>query len=331
MRAYYWKAAIKMFLENPFTGIGLDRYQFYFKAYREVGYPLKYGFDITSSNAHNVYLQMLSTGGFLLFFSYFSITVITILFFYKAIKKNKDLLNDNLTIPVFAGWVTFQAQSLISIDHLALSVYGWLFSAVIIKKSIEPLTSSQVESQIISNRSTRNLNLVGPIVTGVGFLICFIMIQPIAKPDALTLQIRGLASSVNMNSEPQFQDLTKQLVASKFVDQYNKLLVGSLLMQKNQVADAEMIFKSVADSDPISYDALNNLALIYEYKQEYAKAILIRKQLMTVDPWGAKNMYLLALDLKSINDRNQMIIVRNQILAFASQTEYGKLAKDNLS
>jgi O-antigen ligase len=58
VRGYYWRAGIQMLQENPFFGVGLDNYGSYFKEYRETSYSLKYGFDITSSAAHNSYIQM---------------------------------------------------------------------------------------------------------------------------------------------------------------------------------------------------------------------------------------------------------------------------------
>jgi O-antigen ligase len=66
VRGYYWRAGIEMFQQNPLMGVGMDRYGAYFKEYREVGYPLAYGFDITSSNAHNTFIQFFATGGFFL-------------------------------------------------------------------------------------------------------------------------------------------------------------------------------------------------------------------------------------------------------------------------
>jgi O-antigen ligase len=63
VRGYYWRAGIEMFKEKPFFGVGFDRYGAYFKEFREVGYPLAYGFQITSSNAHNLPIQFFSTSG----------------------------------------------------------------------------------------------------------------------------------------------------------------------------------------------------------------------------------------------------------------------------
>jgi O-antigen ligase len=75
IRGYYWKTGIEMFQSNPFTGVGMDRYGSFFKFYREIEYPLRYGYDITSSNAHNTIIQIFSTAGFFAGLAYILILV----------------------------------------------------------------------------------------------------------------------------------------------------------------------------------------------------------------------------------------------------------------
>jgi O-antigen ligase len=58
IRGYYWRAGIEMLSNHPFFGVGIDRYGAYFKEYREIKYPLTYGFELTSTNAHNTFIQL---------------------------------------------------------------------------------------------------------------------------------------------------------------------------------------------------------------------------------------------------------------------------------
>jgi O-antigen ligase len=127
IRGYYWRAAVKMFELSPWTGIGLDRYGSYFKEVREVAYPLKYGFDITSTNAHNTFLQMFATGGVFVGISYFSI-ILLVLFSGLKLIMNSNNNEQKISIALLSVWVGFQSQSLISIDNLAISIWGWTLS-----------------------------------------------------------------------------------------------------------------------------------------------------------------------------------------------------------
>jgi hypothetical protein len=73
VRGYYWRAGISMLQDNLWFGVGLDNYGTFFKQYREVGYPLKYGYSLTSTNAHNVFIQHFATGCLLVFHIYYSL------------------------------------------------------------------------------------------------------------------------------------------------------------------------------------------------------------------------------------------------------------------
>jgi len=91
VRGYYWRAGFEMFKSNFWFGVGPDRYGANFKAYREMNYALTYGFDITSTNAHNVPIQIFATAGVFAGLAYISIILFTI---WSAIKGLKTLKNE---------------------------------------------------------------------------------------------------------------------------------------------------------------------------------------------------------------------------------------------
>jgi O-antigen ligase len=135
VRGYYWRAGLEMFKDNPIFGVGMDRYGAYFKQYREVGYPLNYGFEITSTNAHNTFIQFFATGGVFLGTTYL---VLNSYIAWRAIigLKNQSGSNRLLLAGVFSAWVAFHAQSLVSIDNIGISIWGWILGGSIIGISI---------------------------------------------------------------------------------------------------------------------------------------------------------------------------------------------------
>ena len=88
VRGYYWRAGLEMLSSHPFFGIGIDRYGSYFKQYREVDYPLNVGFQLTSSNAHNTFIQFFATGGIFLGITYLALNLFVL---YRAIIGIKNL------------------------------------------------------------------------------------------------------------------------------------------------------------------------------------------------------------------------------------------------
>jgi O-antigen ligase len=136
VRGYYWRAGIKMLQENLWFGVGLDNYGSFFKQYREVGYPLKYGYSLTSTNAHNVFIQHFATGGLLVGISYL---LLTIFIFWRGIKSIKHFQGDERFVRsvFFIAWLAFQGQSLISIDNIGISIWGWVLGGVVVALSNE--------------------------------------------------------------------------------------------------------------------------------------------------------------------------------------------------
>jgi O-antigen ligase len=62
-RGDYWRAGIRMFKDNFWFGVGLDRYGAYFREYRDAAQVLRRGPNIGSNAAHNVFIQLGATGG----------------------------------------------------------------------------------------------------------------------------------------------------------------------------------------------------------------------------------------------------------------------------
>jgi O-antigen ligase len=125
-----------MFRENLWFGVGLDSYGSFFKQYREVEYPLKYGYSLTSSNAHNVFIQNFATGGLFLGISYL---LLTAFIFWRGLKSLKHFHGDErfFRSVFFIAWLAFQGQSLISIDNIGISIWGWVLGAIVVGLSTE--------------------------------------------------------------------------------------------------------------------------------------------------------------------------------------------------
>ena len=129
-RGDYWRAGWKMTLDHPMFGVGMDSYGDWYRRSRTLDATLRRGPDVTSNAAHNVFLDLSSSGGFPLLIIYVAMMLIVVISVIKVLKRNSSLN------PVFAGlvagWVAFQAQSTISINQIGLAIWGWVLSGLII-------------------------------------------------------------------------------------------------------------------------------------------------------------------------------------------------------
>ena len=130
VRGFYWRAAIEMLKSEPLFGVGSDRYGSFFREFRESDYVLRYGYDITSSNAHNVILQLFSTNGIIVGLIYISLLSFIFIYSLKKLKSSSDL--DFLVIlGLFSAWIGFQSQAFISIDNPGISIWGWVIGGLL--------------------------------------------------------------------------------------------------------------------------------------------------------------------------------------------------------
>ena len=129
-RGVTWKAGWQMFLDHPIFGIGLDQYRDYFRYYKDPGEFSKQYVISNSTSSHNILLDLASGGGFILVAIYIAIIISTLVSIYRVIKRT-EIWNPYF-VAISGAWIAYQAQSMVSINQLALAVWGWIFSGLII-------------------------------------------------------------------------------------------------------------------------------------------------------------------------------------------------------
>jgi hypothetical protein len=129
-----------MTLENPIFGVGLDSYGDWYRRSRTIEATLRRGPDVVSNAAHNVFLDISAYGGFPLVLIYLTLMVLVVVSAIKVINRSESY-NAGF-VGLFAGWVAFQAQSIISINQIGLAIWGWVLSGLIIGYEINTRTRS---------------------------------------------------------------------------------------------------------------------------------------------------------------------------------------------
>jgi hypothetical protein len=129
-RGDYWRAGWKMTVDNPIFGVGLDSYGDWYRRSRTIEATLRRGPEVTSNAAHNVFLDISAYGGFPLALVYILLMVFVVTSAVNVIKRSQGF-NAGF-VGLVAGWVAFQAQSMISINQIGLALWGWVLSGLII-------------------------------------------------------------------------------------------------------------------------------------------------------------------------------------------------------
>ena len=152
----YWRAALRIFKDHPFFGIGMDQFGNFYGRYRDLNAALNIEGAISTDSVHNIYLDILVGGGLFLLIPYLCLIVLTFREIYKTISKFEEI--DFLYMSLVGIWVVFLIQSMISINHLGLAVWGWISMGILINYSSEENADFFVKK--IDQRVGRQTHLV---------------------------------------------------------------------------------------------------------------------------------------------------------------------------
>ena len=328
VRGYYWRAAIEMFQQLPLVGVGLDNYGDYFKQYRELNYSLTHGFEITSTNAHNLFLQFFATGGIFLGFSYLVLVSYVLVIGIKSAKKSlgRDRL---LVLTLLAAWLGFQAQSIISIDNIAISIWGWVLSGLILSISIEKQsTKAQVKN---GNKQKINHISLFPTITSILILIpALVVSSALLRAEVSALKIRYLMSTSNQTTPNLLEDESEKLFNGLFVDQNYKFEAANALVSKGSIEEGLNEIKKLNVSNPRNLDILRWLASYYNAINDLVRAKEYRLKIAQYDPWNLENYLELGVLEKQLGDTGSVKFYKEKILRLAPMHEVAVRARERL-
>jgi O-antigen ligase len=316
VRGYYWQAGLEMFKDQPLFGVGIDRYGSYFKELRDSNYSLTYGFEITSSNAHNTFIQFFATGGIFVGLAYL---ILNAFIFLKAVDGLKHLIGVKriYLIGVFSAWIAFHAQSLISIDNIGISIWGWVLGGVLVGLSV-PETSWTENQGINRVRRASDLKLTQSITSWLLTLIAVILVAMLYRGESNSYKGTETVNLQDETSRAYYKDLQLRVIQTPLSDNAYKLLAASRLFESGFANESIEETKKIVNKDPRNLDALTLLVFAYEQKSDLDQVIFYRLKIAELDPWNAPNYLALGRVYKGQGDLVNSDLMLKKILDFAS-------------
>jgi O-antigen ligase len=319
VRGYYWRAGIEMFKDNPLFGVGLDNYGSFFKEYREVGYPLKYGYSLTSTNAHNVFIQHFATGGVFVGSIYL---ILTAFIFWRGVVSLLRFEKDErvLRSVFFIAWLAFQAQSLISIDNIGISIWGWVLGGVVVGLSVtpinEPISNQQAKRQ---KRVRKNqLGLLQPVISTFFTALTLVLVVFLYRADSAMFQQRAAYNPAAPAQKDIFYQLAQKTLKAPLQDLQYKVMTATYLHGMGFQQEALNLLEQLHLEDPYNLDALTFLASFYENLGQVDNALVAREKISKLDPWNANNYLQMAFNYKFLGNKVQQQNYLDKVLTFAA-------------
>ena len=298
-RGDYWRAGINMFKHHFLFGVGLDRYGSYFRQYRDATQSLRRGPDVISNAAHDVPIQLAATGGILVLLVFIALFVFVAWRGFVVIRRTSGV--QQLVVASFVGaWITYEAQSFISIDNVGIAIWGWILGGLIVGISVveteEPSASPVKTKKRVAVGSKESA--VQPLVSGLAATIALAIVIPLFLADSSARMARSYAkpTAQQMNA---YVDAVKKPLTYGFQDPANKFMVATLLAEAGRVDEGIAMLKDLIATDPQNFAAFDTLANIYEQTNRPAQAVPLRKKAVALDPFNPKIVEKLNQDLKA--------------------------------
>ena len=328
-RGYNWRAAISIFKHHPFFGVGPDRYGAYFLQYRDAKYPLIYGYTQTVTNAHNIYLENFATLGLFAGLAYIFLTIFV---GYRAFVGMKMTSGKSqiMLAGIVAGWIVFVAQSLISVDTLVISIWGWLLGGAIVGLSINANPAITIAIKKIGPQKKERISNA-TLLWIVGVIGFTLIVIPMHRNESKTQNFVGLSSPTNQAERDLYRKLASKIIDQPLLSSDYINEIATKLAQNNFGPEALRGFAKAIKVDPRNSTSYSLISLVYENLKRPEDAITYRKELARLDPYGAENLLALEADYLKTGNIRLAAQVRDSILAMAPKASVAQEAEKLIS
>ncbi len=281
LRGSYWKSALEMGANNPFSGVGMDAYGDWYRRSRPpialVDTP---GINTTSNAAHNVVLDLFAYGGWPLVLSYLAMLAVGAHSIFRISLKRRNY--DPVFVSMTTAWACYQLQSIISINQIGLAIWGWLLTGALVSyaRLVSHDSSESKVDRIVRRRPKPQsfMEYFSPkLVAFLGAVIGLIISVPPLSADAkwrTALDSRD-AKKVLEVLEPSY--LTP-------LDTQRLIQAIQLFASSNLLLEAHEIAKKSVEFNPESFDSWRYLYFLSNSTpNEKAKAL---ENLKRLDPFN---------------------------------------------
>jgi len=315
-RGDYWRAGSKMFIQHPLFGVGPDRFGAYFRQYRDLKEVTRRGPNVVSNAAHNIPIHLAATGGIFVLLAFLSFTAFIL---WRGISTIKNSRGDQqiLASIIFAIWIVYEAQSLISIDNIGIVIWGYILGGIIVGISVE--TPKERNSQ-------PRERILQPLLSGLLSLI-FLIISVFFMGAESSAHVLNTIPTPRTQSDLNAYEIAAQKPLNYVFKEPTFVLVHAQdLAQGGNFQEAIQVLQNMKKVDPHNFEAQNFLAKIYEYQKNWAKAIAVRSAIIKIDPHNYANLLQLADDYKAAGDLINAKPIATLVTLIAPNTPEAKQA-----
>lgn len=276
-RGDYWRAAWRMFSDNPIFGVGLGNYGDYFNRYRDAVQVARRGPAVRSDVAHSMPLDFLAMGGITLGIAYLALIVYSV---FLVISKISGLegINKQQGYIVFSLLGAYLLQSLISIDQIGLAVWGWIFIGVALSFAKERKLIAPVDPYL-----SKILVPIGVLVTAISFVSISV---PTWRADSALKQLASVpAEQQGIDTRAIRLQIASNIESIIPRDSQFKTQIALYLLSNGQAEGIDYAKKAL-EQNPSDSTALRYLIIAYGQLNDSVNLKKYKSEALKIDPFN---------------------------------------------
>ena len=283
-RIYIWEVGLEIFKNNWLWGIGYDAFIEGYPKFRTQSSILGRDVDINSysAHAHNIFLNIGATGGVFLLLSFLFLTLFISIQALKLLRLDK--MQSFYLIFVWLGYLT---QSMVSIDNLILSSWGFASAGLIVSNTIQ--NTNVLEKVDFQPNFDKVLmrNLKNPFLNSVVIFIVTVLLYLPFFNLLNQFKFQNMLSTINSSSsnitiDKKLSDLVEAV--AKLTDLESKIYLIKILVNSKYFDEAIALAIDQTVTYPNRVLAWDTVAIIYEGLGKKDLAIAYRLKTIELDP-----------------------------------------------
>jgi O-antigen ligase len=328
-RGDYWRAGVRMFQDHIWFGVGLDRYGAYFREYRDVAQVLRRGPNVGTNAAHNVFIQIGSTGGIFVLLAYL---VLVGFVFWRGIIGLRQTVGTNqiLFATFFAAWLTYMAQAIISIDNIGVAIWGWVLGGAVIGLSYNQVDPEKTKQEKLKVVKPSRVSRLGLGLSSVYTVIAIVFSSLFFTAEYAQHEVGKYMRPTNAAEQSVYEAIVVKSLQTKPVEPKFRFMAARFFFEAGMNEKAVKQLKQAIENDPREFESRDTLAMYYEEIKRPDLALPLRKYIVTIDPYNAINLLALGRDLKATGNASAAREMVDKIAAIAPESEELKRAKSEL-
>jgi tetratricopeptide (TPR) repeat protein len=231
----------------------------------------------------------------------------------------------------FSAWIAFQAQSIVSIDNIGLTIWGWILSGILVGLFLHSKGKPDKVSELIGNKSKKpKSENFTPIWVIAGSMLGLTMIIPLSRSEVDVLRMRVAVSSASPQGLENAQSLAARITSDRLAQPMYKIQAADVYMNIGQIDKSFEVARNVVEIMPEYPTYQWVLANLLESKGKFDESIKVRNQIIDSDPQNINNFLQLVRLYVETNNLSLATQMKDKIIQLNSSSEQAFQAKSEI-